>query len=125
MGPDPPVGVAGAKPWGDASSEARSVAEYIMLVAAANTRGYMVRGLMWEVQPCVERRGYEAGLGTCATGGADRLAVDARRGGCRGSADAQWRMRGGGGSVHSRAMLLVAVERRIHRYPPLLQHSRG
>ena len=42
VGPDPPVGVA-AKPWADASSEARSVAEYIMLVAAANTRG-MVRG---------------------------------------------------------------------------------
>ena len=56
VGPDPPVGVA-AKPWADASSEARSVAEYIMLVAAANTRDhteYMVRGLMWEVQPWLE-----------------------------------------------------------------------
>ena len=53
VGPDPPVGVA-AKPWADASSEARSVAEYIMVgCGLLRTREVLVRGLMWAVQPMV------------------------------------------------------------------------
>ena len=58
------MGVAGAKPWGDASSEARSVAEYIMLVAAANTRGYgESRADVGGAALRREGRGREHGLG--------------------------------------------------------------
>ena len=99
------MGVA-AKPWADASSEARSVAEYIMLVAAANTRDhteYMVRGLMWEVQPCVERR---------MRGGADAEAARMR------AADARRR--------RERAMLGSGLATKDSQVPfSVAGHSRG